>query len=198
MPLGDMGKIVRAKRPAKLPVVLSLRETAALLSRLQGTARLMTELLYATGMRIIELVRSVLRSPSHVAVRNDSEQPNQPHLLPSASWNGLLVERISPDILQSGFHTSDGRRLASPVAEQARDQHTNVGASYRHRQQRVGIGHHRLVRLGGVLQAIRLSKQFLLLSPSIFNRACEFLVHEQSSLHQLKFKRGEQPCRRVW
>jgi len=50
-------EVVRARKPARLPVVLSAEETAALLSRLHGTRRLMAELLYGTGMRIIELVR---------------------------------------------------------------------------------------------------------------------------------------------
>jgi integron integrase len=49
--------VVRAKKPARLPVVLSAEETARLLSRLEGTRSLMADLLYGTGMRIIELVR---------------------------------------------------------------------------------------------------------------------------------------------
>jgi integron integrase len=53
----DIGEVIRAKRPKRLPEVLSVRETAALLSHFSGTKRLMAELIYATGMRIIELVR---------------------------------------------------------------------------------------------------------------------------------------------
>ena len=54
----DFGKnIVRAKRPKQLPVVLSLDETARLLSHMTGVQRMMAELMYATGARIIELIR---------------------------------------------------------------------------------------------------------------------------------------------
>jgi len=55
--LADFGDIVRAKKPKRLPVVLSADETAAVLEQLQGRHRLMGELLYGTGMRIIELIR---------------------------------------------------------------------------------------------------------------------------------------------
>ena len=54
---GIFKDVVRAKRPKKLPVVLSLDETARLLSHMDGLRRIMAELMYATGMRIIELVR---------------------------------------------------------------------------------------------------------------------------------------------
>ena len=55
--IGELGEVVRAKRPKKLPVVLSLEETARLLANMDGIQRIMAELMYATGMRIIELVR---------------------------------------------------------------------------------------------------------------------------------------------
>ena len=54
---GEFGDVVRAKRPRKLPVVLSLDETARLLSHMDGVQRIMAELMYATGARIIELIR---------------------------------------------------------------------------------------------------------------------------------------------
>jgi integron integrase len=55
--LKSIDDVVRAKKPARLPVVLSAEETADLLAQMQGTRRLMAELLYGTGMRIIELIR---------------------------------------------------------------------------------------------------------------------------------------------
>ena len=55
--LPQLQNVVRAKRPKQLPVVLSLDETARLLANMSGVQRLMAELMYATGARIIELVR---------------------------------------------------------------------------------------------------------------------------------------------
>jgi integron integrase len=53
----DLGEIVRAKRPVRMPVVLTLEETQRILSHMTGTARLMATLMYGTGMRIIEVIR---------------------------------------------------------------------------------------------------------------------------------------------
>jgi site-specific recombinase XerD len=49
--------IVRAKRPAKLPVVFTQAEARAVLSNMHGTPRLMAHLLYGSGLRVMEYVR---------------------------------------------------------------------------------------------------------------------------------------------
>lgn len=49
--------IERAKKPARLPTVLTQAEVAAVLGRLDGTAALMLRLLYGTGMRVMECAR---------------------------------------------------------------------------------------------------------------------------------------------
>lgn len=55
--VGELGEIVRAKRPARLPVVLTEAETERLLSHLSGVHKLMALLLYGAGMRILEVLR---------------------------------------------------------------------------------------------------------------------------------------------
>ena len=52
-----MEGIVRAKRPARLPVVLTEAEVRALLAQLDGTRWLAVSLLYSTGMRLLEGLR---------------------------------------------------------------------------------------------------------------------------------------------
>ena len=52
-----MQNVVRAKRPQKLPVVLSKAETMALLARLSGRNGLMAGLLYGSGLRLMECIR---------------------------------------------------------------------------------------------------------------------------------------------
>lgn len=49
--------IVRAKKPKHLPIVLSRNEVRMLFTQLTGTNRLVAELLYGTGMRIMECLR---------------------------------------------------------------------------------------------------------------------------------------------
>ena len=56
-PLGDLGNTVRAKRPGRLPVVLSREEVQRLLKGLEGTLGLVARLLYGTGLRLMEAVR---------------------------------------------------------------------------------------------------------------------------------------------
>ena len=46
----------RAKRPAKVPVVLTPEEARAIISKLHGTSRLMAQLLYGSGLRVMAAV----------------------------------------------------------------------------------------------------------------------------------------------
>ena len=54
--LAWMNEIVRAQRPARLPVVLSRDEVSSLLSRLHGPVWLMASLMYGAGLRLLECV----------------------------------------------------------------------------------------------------------------------------------------------
>ena len=52
-----MESVVRAKRPQRIPVVLSREEVTRLLALLEGPTWLMAALLYGTGMRLMECMR---------------------------------------------------------------------------------------------------------------------------------------------
>ena len=52
-----LDEVVQAKRPRRLPVVLTPAEVRALLHHMDGTAGLVAELLYGTGMRLLEGLR---------------------------------------------------------------------------------------------------------------------------------------------
>lgn len=56
-PFPDLEEIVRAKRPARLPVVLSREEVRRVLDALDGTPALVAGLLYGSGMRLLEALR---------------------------------------------------------------------------------------------------------------------------------------------
>jgi integron integrase len=55
--LGDMSQTVRAKRGQKLPVVLSPEEVQALFKNVKGLNLLILQLLYGSGLRLMELAR---------------------------------------------------------------------------------------------------------------------------------------------
>ncbi|MCM3876940.1 MAG: integron integrase [Thermoanaerobaculia bacterium] len=56
-PVESLGDVVRAKRPERLPVVLTREEVKAVLARLDGAPLLVATLLYGTGLRLLECLR---------------------------------------------------------------------------------------------------------------------------------------------
>src|SRR3954447_16873163 len=55
--IGWLQNVERAKKPARLPVVLTRDEVHKVFARLHGTTRLMAGLLYGSGLRLMECVR---------------------------------------------------------------------------------------------------------------------------------------------
>ena len=55
-PLSRIDGVVRAKRPKRLPVVLSRSEVARVLKQIDGTPQLVAALLYGSGLRLLEAV----------------------------------------------------------------------------------------------------------------------------------------------
>lgn len=55
--LGDFSQFDRARRPKVLPVVFTADEVARLLSATKGTVRLMCEVIYGAGLRVMECCR---------------------------------------------------------------------------------------------------------------------------------------------
>ena len=55
--IGDLGEVVRARKPKRLPVVLTPKEVKAVLDKLGGQKRLMAGLLYGSGLRLMECLR---------------------------------------------------------------------------------------------------------------------------------------------
>jgi len=55
--LGDFGPMERAKKPEKIPVVMSKEEVDRVLSFMSGINRLMAQVLYGSGLRVKECMR---------------------------------------------------------------------------------------------------------------------------------------------
>ena len=56
-PLEDSERLARAKRPVRLPVVLTRDEVKRLIAEMEGPAQLATILLYGSGMRVMECLQ---------------------------------------------------------------------------------------------------------------------------------------------
>jgi len=87
---------VRAKRGERLPVVLSVPETAALLTAMHGTARLMASLIYGGGLRVSECcqlrVKDIDFDEGLLLVRAGKGDKDRTTLLPLASRDELRAQ----------------------------------------------------------------------------------------------------------
>jgi integrase len=79
--------IVRAKRPQRLPVVLTRDEVRGVLRRIDGTPRLMTYLLYGSGLRLLECcrlrVQDVDFASNQIVVRGGKGDKDRVTMLPA-------------------------------------------------------------------------------------------------------------------
>ncbi len=79
--------LVRAKRPERLPVVLTQDETARLLSELRGTEWLMASLMYGAGLRLLECaelrVKDLDLASREVRVRDGKGRKDRVTVIPA-------------------------------------------------------------------------------------------------------------------
>jgi integron integrase len=55
--LGDLGDVIRARKPKRLPVVMTREEVKAVLANMEGDKWLMASLMYGSGLRLMECLR---------------------------------------------------------------------------------------------------------------------------------------------
>ncbi|WP_305068988.1 integron integrase [Marilutibacter chinensis] len=98
-----MESVVRARRPGRLPVVLSRDEVARLLALLDGQCWLMAALLYGTGMRLMEChrlrVKDVDFERNEIVVRNGKGAKDRRVPLPQRLKDDLQHQRDRVKIL---------------------------------------------------------------------------------------------------
>jgi integron integrase len=88
MPLAELGRLPRARRPARLPVVMSRDEVHRVLAQLEGVWLLMGSLLYGSGLRLSECValrvKDVDVAGRQLMIRRGKGQKDRVGLLPHA------------------------------------------------------------------------------------------------------------------
>ncbi len=93
-PVGWLAALVRAKRPSRIPVVLTRDEVRKVLARVGGTAGLVSALLYGTGMRLLEAlqlrVKDVDFAANEIAVRGGKGDRDRVTVLPERLGGPLL------------------------------------------------------------------------------------------------------------
>jgi integron integrase len=104
-----LGEVVRARRPERLPVVLTPGEVKSVLQHLDGTPRLVATLLYGTGLRLMECLRLRVKdidfALNQILVRDGKGQKDRLTMLP-----GALRERLRVHLRATrNLHAADRR-----------------------------------------------------------------------------------------
>ena len=104
-----MEKVIRAKRPERVPVVLSVAEVRALLAVLEGRPWLLASLLYGTGMRLMEVLRLRIKDVDfgrgEITVREGKGARDRRTVLPAS-----LVEPLQRQVDRArALHAADLR-----------------------------------------------------------------------------------------
>ena len=110
--LGWLDAMERAKRPVRMPVVLTTIEVRALLARLEGRHWLMASLLYGAGLRLMECVRLRVKDIdfeyAQITVRDGKGEKDRVTMLPGSIIAPLKIHLEQANVLheqdlQEGF-----------------------------------------------------------------------------------------------
>lgn len=108
----DLSNIVRAKVPSRLPIVLTRAEARAIIERLDGDIKLVTLLLYGTGMRLSEALSLRIQDldfgRNEILIRNGKGAKDRVTMLPAAIREDLqrhlkTVKVIHDKDLEDGY-----------------------------------------------------------------------------------------------
>ncbi len=87
-PIGDLGEVIRARKPKRLPVVMTREEVKTLLAALSGDKWLMASLMYGAGLRLMECLRLRIQdidcSRNEILVRDGKGSKDRITMLPGS------------------------------------------------------------------------------------------------------------------
>jgi integron integrase len=143
---GWLDGIVRARRPKRLPVVLTAREVESFLSRLRGVPWIIGAILYGSGLRLFESLRLRVKDVdfdrNEIRVREGKGSKDRVTMLPTVVKEplGVQLERVRrihqtdldagfgrvllPDALDRKYPNADrewGRQWMFPASKISRD-----------------------------------------------------------------------------
>jgi integron integrase len=110
--IGDLGDVIRARRPKHLPVVMTRDEVQATLKHLEGEMWLIACLMYGAGLRLAECLRLRVHDidfkANQIVVRSGKGFKDRVTMLPEKAKEPLLshlkeVKRIHECDLAEGF-----------------------------------------------------------------------------------------------
>jgi integron integrase len=86
--IGDLGEVIRSRKPKRLPVVMTRDEMKAVLANLSGDKWLMASLMYGAGLRLMECLRLRVQdidfSRNEILVRDGKGAKDRITMLPES------------------------------------------------------------------------------------------------------------------
>lgn len=110
--VGDLGQVIRARRPLRVPVVMTRDEVKAVLGQLSGEKWLMASLLYGAGLRLMEClslrVQDIDFARNEITVRAGKGDKDRRTMLPESLKKPLerhlrAVKRVHEKDLADGW-----------------------------------------------------------------------------------------------
>ena len=110
--VGDLGDVIRARKPQRLPVVMTRDEVKTVLDHLGGDTRLMAALMYGGGLRLMECLRLRVQdidfAQGEILVRDGKGGKDRVTVLPHSLMSPLkahlkTVKRIHERDLAAGW-----------------------------------------------------------------------------------------------
>ncbi len=110
--VGDLGDVIRARKPTRLPVVMTKEEVKTVLKNLTGSKRLMAYLMYGGGLRLMECLRLRIQDIDFqtgcITVRNGKGDKDRITMLPNSIKNTLkehfaAVKKIHCQDVKQGY-----------------------------------------------------------------------------------------------
>ncbi len=119
IPLETDFQFVGAKKPKRLPIVLSRDEVQSVLDRMTGTTKIIGQLLYGSGLRISEAIRLRVQNidfaQGHILVRDGKGAQDRLTMLPTAVVEPLEETSCSRP---GSAPTRPGKRLWARLSPQ--------------------------------------------------------------------------------
>lgn len=115
-----LGNMTRARRPKRLPVVLSVSEVRSVLARMDGIPWLVANLLYGSGLRLMEALRlrvkDLVMDRGEIIVRDAKGGKDRVTVLPASMLEPLRVHLSKLHLLYGQDRKSNAPGVSLPTA----------------------------------------------------------------------------------
>lgn len=118
--VGDLSEVIRARKPKRLPVVMTLEEVKAVLANLSGDKWLMASLMYGAGLRLMECLRLRVQdldfSRNEILVRDGKGAKDRITMLPVSLKTSLQEQLKSVKVIHERDLADGWGRVLMPDA----------------------------------------------------------------------------------